>query len=133
MATASTTAQWIRAWMRMLQYRKPSCFPSRLLLTAWALGLAVAAQAPATPPPAERIKAKLIANFQRDQEALLGYVHHEHVVTIKDGERDARTLRVWYVNGHEVNETIALDDRQLSAEELSAEHARAMKRDEEAA
>lgn len=102
-------------------------------MTAWALGLVVAAQAPAAPPPAEQIKANLIVNFQHDQEALLGYVHHEHVITMKDGERDARTLRVWYVNGHEVNETIALDDRQLSAEELSAEHARAMKRAEEAA
>lgn len=45
---------------------------------------------------------------------------------------DNRTLRVWYVNGHEVSETIALDNRELSAAELAAEHQRALQRAQDA-
>lgn len=126
----------------MLLFKKRCCCPSKLSrcqLRAAAVLLALlpsaaAAQTPSlpAPPPAELIKAQLIANFQRDQQALQDYTHREHVVTLKDGERDARTLRVWYVHGREVSETIALDDRQLSAQEISAEHQRAMKRAQEA-
>lgn len=118
----------------MLRCKKRFYCRSRAAVAAMALAALAAAQPPPpAPPPAEQIKAQLIANFQRDQTALEAYTHHEHVVTMKDGERDARTLRVWYVHGHEVNETIALDQRKLSAAELSAEHQRALKRAEEAA
>ncbi|MGH9417367.1 MAG: hypothetical protein ACRD01_12140 [Terriglobales bacterium] len=86
-----------------------------------------------TPPPATSIQDRLIAAFQRDQMALQQYVHREHVITIKDGARDARTLRVWYVEGREVEETIALDNRLLSPGELAAEHQRALQRARDAA
>lgn len=82
----------------------------------------------APPPPAGTIKSQLVAAFQRDQEALSGFRHQEHVSTNKDGVTDGRTLRVWYVNGHQVSETIALDGRELSPAEISAEHQRAMQR-----
>lgn len=116
-----------------MRRKRPSCFPTSglrpglatlLALTA----LALAARAQAAPPPAADIEAAIIANFERDQQALVTFEHHEHVVTVKDGERDARTLRVWYVNGHAVSETIALDDRTLSPAELAAEHQRALDR-----
>ncbi|HUX68385.1 MAG TPA: hypothetical protein VMV31_12935 [Terriglobales bacterium] len=92
-----------------------------------------AAQAPASPPPAAAIEARLIAAFQNDQEALLHFQHLEHVVTGRDGAFDGRTLHVWYVHGHAVSETIALDHRALSPKEIAAEHQRALIRARDAA
>lgn len=105
--------------------QNPFCFPASLGLAILALALGTRAQ---TPPDALAIKSRLIANFKSDQLGLERFVHQEHVCTNKDGVRDARTLRVWYVNGREVSETIALDNRRLSPEEIAAEHARALER-----
>jgi len=123
----------------MPRFRKPFCSPASAaaaaLLLAW-LSLAglplTTPQSPdpqsAPPPPAAAIQARLIAAFQGDQEALLRFQHLEHVVTSRDGRRDGRTLRVWYVRGRAVSETIALDSRTLSPQELTAEHQRALQR-----
>ena len=100
------------------------CFRASL-----ALGVVVTAAAAQAPPRAQEIQARLIAAFQQDQQALERFTHREHVVSVKEGVRDARTLKVWYVNGRAVSETIALDDRPLSAAELEAEHRRALVRD----
>jgi len=94
-----------------------------------ALAVVIAPAAAQAPPAAAEIQARLIAAFQQDQRALEGFTHREHVVAMKDGARDARTLQVWYVNGREVSETIALDDRVLSAAELDAERKRALIRE----
>lgn len=117
---------------------KRFCFRARLFrgliaLAALAVLRAGAAAQFQAPPPAAAIKSRLIANFQQDQAALLDLVHREHVVVDKDGAVDGRTLRVWYVNGHEVSETVALDARELSPAELAAEHARALQRARDAA
>lgn len=118
----------------MLPCRTLSCSPASLTRAGRIalLGLALAATSGAVraqaPPPAASIQQRLIVAFKQDQTDLQRYVHREHVVTIKDGRRDARTLRVWFVHGHEVQETIALDNRQLSLAELSAEHQRALQR-----
>ncbi len=67
----------------------------------------------------------MIAAFERDQKALEHFQYLEHVVTVKNDAVDARTLRVWYVNGNPVSQTVALDTRQLSQAELEAEAQRA--------
>jgi hypothetical protein len=110
----------------LMPTRKSRCFQASLIAlllpAAWA-------QAPAeSPPAAETIRARVVANFTADQEALVGFVHTEHVVTARNGERDGRTLRVWYVRGHEVSETIAVDGRSLSRAEVAAEQKRAADR-----
>ncbi|MGH9518056.1 MAG: hypothetical protein ACRD2D_00335 [Terriglobales bacterium] len=107
--------------------RKRFCFRASFGFAVLALapGLWLRAQ---SPPEALAIKSRLIANFRSDQLALERFTHQEHVCTDKDGVRDGRTLRVWYVNGREVSETVALDNRALSSEEIAAEHARAMER-----
>jgi hypothetical protein len=89
----------------------------------------------ALPPPPDpaSIRATLITNFKRDQEAVIRYSHKEHVILVKNNVRDARTLLLFYINGHGVAETIALDNRQLSAAEIRAEHARAVIRAQAAA
>ncbi|MGH8128641.1 MAG: hypothetical protein ACRD0Y_00580 [Terriglobales bacterium] len=87
------------------------------------------AQTPAPPPPASpALEQRLIAAFQRDQNALRAYTHREHVVTRKDKDLDGRTLLVWYVHARPVRETIALDHRTLSKDERTAEHGRACER-----
>lgn len=102
----------------------------RRLLYAVLMGTVAAAAQGLPPAPAATaaLEQRLLVAFQADQQALLGYTHREHVVTRKDQQTDARTLSVWYVHGRAVSETIALDNRTLSNEELSAEHARACER-----
>lgn len=133
--------------MRMPRYKKPSYFPNKgvarhyskavllsvlsaALLWSAAGGAQTSAQ---VPPPASQIRDQLIANFLSDQQALQGYVHSEHVITEKDGAREGHTLRVWYVNGREVSETTAFDQRPLTAEERASGHEAALKRAAEAA
>lgn len=115
-----------------MRFKKPCCFPSsRAALALGLLAAALAAQAPApllAPPLANAIRAQVIRNFESDQAALLRTSHLEHVVVEKDGTREGRSLRVWYVNGHEISETFALDARTLSPAELAAEHQRALER-----
>ncbi len=77
------------------------------------------------PPPAAQIEPRVIAAFESDQKALQHFQYLEHVVTVKNRAVDARTLRVWYVNGNAVSQTVALDSRQLSQTELAAEAQRA--------
>ena len=128
----------------MPRFRKRFCSPASAvalaLLLAWLslAGMPVATpQSPdpqtVPPPPAAAIQARLIAAFQSDQETLLRFQHLEHVVTSRDGRFEGRTLRVWYVNGRAVSETIALDSRALSPQELAAEHERALQRARSAA
>jgi len=123
----------------MPRYKKRFCSPSSCLvapaLLAALLGSAAGTVGAAaqSPPPAEQIKAQLIDNFLQDQQALQLYVHREHVTTEKDGAREGHTLRVWYVLGHEINKTIALDDRPISAGELAAGQESAVKHAAEAA
>jgi len=94
-----------------------------LLPAAWG-------QAPVTspPPPADAIRARVVANFAADQRALLTFDHTEHIVNRRNGDRDGRTLRVWYVRGHEDSETVAIDGRSLTPAEIAAEHKRAADR-----
>ncbi|MGH9475855.1 MAG: hypothetical protein ACRD1C_05945 [Terriglobales bacterium] len=99
------------------------------MLCALLAATAPAQQAlPAAPGATPQLEHKLVLAFLSDQRALLATTHKEHVVTAKDNHRDGRTLQVWYVKGRAVSETVALDDRALSAEEVRAEHARACAR-----
>jgi len=108
-----------------MRFRKLSSY--RISGVVLALGL-IAPALGQSPPPMPPLRARLIANFQRDQAALQDYTHREHVLVDKDGTADARTLKVWYVRGHEVQQTIALDQRSLSPEEIEAERQRALRR-----
>lgn len=108
-------------------------FCSRASLALAVLALILAARAQESPPAAETVEKQLIANFKSDQAALGQFTHDEHVVTNKDGVRDARRLHVWYVNGRAVSETFSLDDRVLSPGEIAAEHQRALERARQAA
>ena len=123
----------------MPRYKKRFCSPSSCLVAPALLATLLASAGGACgaaaqgPPPAERIKAQLIDNFLQDQQALQGYIHREHVTIEKDGDREGHTLRVWYVHGHDINETIAHDDRPISAGELAAGQKSALKHAAEAA
>jgi hypothetical protein len=107
--------------------RKRSCSQLRAAAAAIlgvCVGGAAAAQARAAlpqPPPAASIEPRVIANFESDQKALSRFQYLEHVVTKRDGKVDARTLRVWYVNGNAVNQTVAFDSHSLTPAEEAAE------------
>lgn len=83
------------------------------------------AQATTVPPSLDRLREELIRNFAADQQAVLRYEHREYVLVRKNQTRDGRTLLVYFVNGHQVAETTAVDGRELTAAARAAEHRRA--------
>jgi len=107
--------------------------PHLVLFAGLLLGLTpIRADAPPI-PSAAAIRDVLVHNFQKDQEAVLRYSYLEHIVSLRNGVRDGRTLYVYFINGHPVSETVALDNRPLRPDERVAEHRRALQRARDAA
>jgi hypothetical protein len=124
MPIASITARWTRAWTRRRKrfcWRRSAALAGAALLSGTAVWPQAAARALPPPPPAAAIEARVIAAFESDQKALSHFQYLEHVVTTRDGKVDARTLRVWYVNGNAVNRTVAFDSHALTPAEEAAE------------
>ncbi len=87
-------------------------------------------QGETAPPPADAIRATVIRNFTADQKAEMSYRHVEHMVIDKNHHLEGRTVAIYYVNGHEIPEILALDQRPLKPAELAGQRKAARKRAE---
>lgn len=74
-----------------------------------------------SPPSAESIRAVAVRNFSADAENLWRYSHLETEVLTKNGRTTRRKLWVYYVNGHQVSITLAVNGHAVSGEQLAQE------------